>query len=382
MMSKLSLTSIFMMLPVALSAQAADKRWQIDEAARTIFVAECETCQETADINFSCPATNNMTTISIPAIATKAKAEIETGAEINSDIKPGADEKIAHITFDFFGREFVYGTPIKINADDNSYPQFDLELDDPLFKALKKGSRVRLDFMDKKMTLTLRGSQVAISQFQALCKQEPKPKIETPLVADSAQAPLVANTEENTQPQDDTQSDPILTNSTEVIPTPDETGGELSHTVLNKIAAKPDSAGNFWHTGDGYGKGSPKILSYSKAVISAPKLQVDCFDAASNNFNLKLNINFGKHKHGDPIKVDFILDDTTHSYEGRYFDLSDAPFGTEFLIPRNDPIWRNIAKSKFVTFGSRDAEIQTANGISGAPAIHEFLKACGDGTNT
>lgn len=149
-----------------------------------------------------------------------------------------------------------------------------------------------------------------------------------------------------------------------------------SQTVLSHTPPIANSNGLFWFTGNGFGGGSLKALSYAIPESDGAVLVANCGKESSQKVDIEIYGSDVDLKHDKAAAVSLMFENETSRFEGFYFSENEEYSGVRFSAGRSNSLWQNVSQSKRMKIIVDNLELAELDLGSGRAAIAEFTKAC------
>lgn len=220
------------------------------------------------------------------------------------------------------GQRFSYQARLSAPGRFGYVPSLQIYPNDPVIEALQAGSQVRVDFDGGEHEFGLTGSRKALDEFQSRCGWNG--------AATAPQQPVGV--------------------------------GSLPQWFASQ------------YTDDRTGQ-RVSALSYGIPESDATAVHASCF--IRGQITLDVLGGTDNRPNGAPVALFIGIGDRSQQYAGQIFYDSSEWSGIRVRMNATDPVWQAMQYASAITFGLANGGQKTLPGQGAAPAVAQFLNACG-----
>lgn len=301
---------------------ASSTRWEATVTDTIVTVADCSDCEEDVSIRMVCETPGQPADMLLYVLAGEM-----SGPHLPQEIQFLIDD----VAFTRPARTVDFGLV-------GPTPVVSIAPDDPVIPALENGRSVLLssDFFTAEVGLA--GSKRALRTFAKHCKW----------------------------PDPSTRPKPA-------------TGPDLQHsrqTVYRQNDANPDVDGAHWFTGDGFGRGTARRISFAIPQSDGMLLSASCAGSKPFQTVVDLFTLASDQPDGSAVSVTVRHDTGSFEWSGKVLRSTDEFTIARFEFPNDPGLWAAIAASDEILISPEGFNPISLPGASGAEALQEFGGAC------
>lgn len=236
------------------------------------------------------------------------------------------DEQNKTVSFEVSGQTFSFEAHPRLYGLIGHTPEFNLAKDDPFFEALKQSPSATVAFNGEISSINLNNSYRVLTVFNEQCSWGQGPN--------------------------------------------------YSAMQGAKILPKVSDSGAFWFTGDGFGEGTNKQLTYGVPETDQVAFSARCGTSSQDPIDLELFLPLGDLRDGEIGMVEFVGGDNTRTLPARAFIENDEYAGLRLALEPDAEIWNLISAENGLSLGLVNHVRDTIETDGAQAPTQHFLAAC------
>lgn len=238
------------------------------------------------------------------------------------------DEQSTIVSFDVSGQTFWFEARPRFYGLIGHTPEFNLAKDDPFLEALKKKPSAIVAFNGTTSSINLNNSFRVLTAFNEQCSWGQGPNYSA-------------------------------MQGTKILPTVSDSGA-------------------FWFTGDGFGEGTNRQLTYGVPETDQVAFSARCGASSQDPIVLELFLPLGDLQDGETGMVSFLSGENSGTLPARAFIENDEYAGLRLTLAPDAEIWNLIGAENGLSLGLVNHAPNTIETDGAQAPTEQFLAACSE----